>query len=143
MDSRNVRKRDLGITIHCAGPANLWSSFATHIAGARRKLLLTALSLNTSTEYLVYWLLREVTAMGFVETVSRFGRLASKNPIAIGLIGVVIALFRFFCVPQLVASLEDPSSFLSRVGLLVVGALVLASAVVFGGYTWNLIAARP
>lgn len=93
-----------------------------------------------ATIALVYWLQQNVADQGFMAVVAQLTRWIAENLIASALLFVAIVLFGIFGTPYLLAKLEEENSFLSRLGLIVVGSLVVIGVVYFGTTAWKLMA---
>lgn len=107
-------------------------------AGRLEAILLAVCA--AATIALAYWLQQKIAGQGFVAAVAQLGRWVAENLIASALLCVAVALFRIFGTPYLLTKLEDQNSFLSRLGLIVVGSLVVIGVVYFGTTAWKLMA---
>lgn len=107
-------------------------------AGRLEAILLAVCA--AATIALAYWLQQKIADQGFVAAVAQLGRWVAENLIASALLCVAVVLFRIFGTPYLLTKLEDQNAFLSRLGLIVVGSLVVIGVVYFGTIAWKLMA---
>lgn len=80
--------------------------------------------------------------MGFVTTIAQTLGWLVEHPIATALLCVAAVVFGLFGMPHVLSELEEPDSFLSKLGLIVVGFVVFLCAAYFGTLAWGLIAVQ-
>lgn len=86
---------------------------------------------------LVTWFQKEVTQPGPLTTVAHLNSWVIDNPISIAWLCVSGVLFRIFVMPYALAALEDRDSFLSRLGVLVVGSLIVTGLISLAVLTFS------
>ena len=74
---------------------------------------------------LVALLQKEVAHQGFMGTAVQLNNLVLDNPISIACFGACLVLFKIFVEPKAIAALGDRDSFLSQLGVIVVGFLLV------------------
>lgn len=86
---------------------------------------------------LVTWLQKEVAQQGFKANVVQLNDWVLHNPISIAWLCVCFVLFKIFVEPYALAALAERDSFISRLGVLVVGSLVVAGFISLVAITFN------
>ena len=86
---------------------------------------------------LVTWLQKEVEQQGFKATAVQLNDWVLDNPISIAWLCVCFVLFKIFVEPYALAELAERDSFISRLGVLVVGSLVVAGFITLVVITFN------